>query len=278
MGLIDSCMLVQLHIAVWAARRHDKDVDADVAARAGSKVNKGRFNKSLLPDDAPSYKAVTQAATAMRDWYYMHTLLWNTGSRILSGTHFQTFADGAYARRDTFLRATDVFCAEYPSLRLAARPELNGLWKAGDYPADVRAKFRCNVAYLPVTFNADDFRQTLNDDERRLIEQSAIESIEAATGDAFQRLHKALTAMVTKLHDPDATYRDSLFGNLAELCDVLPGLNITHDARLDAAIDAIRAELTSVPPQTARTDKTVRADTARKAEELAASMAGFFVP
>ncbi|MEI7819350.1 MAG: hypothetical protein WCK55_00400 [Verrucomicrobiota bacterium] len=89
--------------------------------------------------------------------------------------------------------------------------------------------------------------------------ESRVEKAEAsAKADVARRLAEPLAAIVNRLSDKDAIFRDSLIGNLREICDLMPALNITGDAKLEAACKRIRAELYHTDANLCRENSTVR--------------------
>ncbi len=109
--------------------------------------------------------------------------------------------------------------------------------------------------------------------------ESRVEKAEAnAKADVARRLSEPLAAIVNRLSEPDAVFRDSLLGNLREICDLLPALNITGDPTLEAARKRIRAELYHTDADLCRENAAVRGATARKAQEILDTMTGYFEP
>ena len=53
-NLATKAMLVDLSIRAWNARKFDKKITKEVAQRHGTTEKAGRYNKNLLPFDAPS--------------------------------------------------------------------------------------------------------------------------------------------------------------------------------------------------------------------------------
>lgn len=59
-------LLVWLTISGWSARRYDRQVTNKVNAQYAASTDAGRYNKHLLPGDAPSYKALTALLGAIQ--------------------------------------------------------------------------------------------------------------------------------------------------------------------------------------------------------------------
>jgi len=70
-------------------------------------------------------------------------------------------------------------------------------------------------------------------------------------------------------------FRDSLVGNVRDLVDMLPGLNITGDAGIEALMADMREYLTVHDANTLRTDETVRSEVAARADRIVANLADY---
>ena len=267
-------MLVNLSITSWTARKHDKKITAEVAANHNASEAMGRYNKLLIPADAPTYKAVGQAANAARTAHYEQTLPWaDDGARILPATNYIEYSRRLQVLRTEFDNAVRAFVADYPTLQANAQRVLNGLYNADDYPTvtELRDKFSFGTRVMPLP-DAGDFRVTLDADDvqsiRAEIEHNVNESIAQAQGDLYNRLFTAVSRMVERLSDDKAIFRDSLIINLRELCDLVPRLNLTGDANLEALRVRIEKSLALFEPDDLREDKALRASVAKIAAKI----------
>lgn len=272
-------MLINLSITSWTARKHDKKITSEVAANHNTSESAGRYNKNLLPMDSATYKAVTQAANAARTAHYEQTLPWSDeGSRILPAANYIEYSTRLQRLHNEFDNAVAAFIADYPTLQNNAQRLLNGLYNAEDYPsvAELRSKFSFSTKVLPLP-DANDFRVSLDEDDvqaiRSEIERNVQDSINAAQGDLYERLFSAVSRMVDRLSDDKAIFRDSLVINLRELCDIIPRLNLTGDANLEALRVRIEKSLASFEPDDLRDDKALRASVAKMASKVQADMA-----
>lgn len=274
-------MLVSLNISLWTARKLDRKVTAEVNSLHAASADAGRYNKHLLPGDAKSLETVRKLAQGARDTYYTQTLPWSAdGARILPAAMFMEFSATMRNAAQAFNQARDEFLADYPTLKANARILLNGMFKEEDYPtpADIARKFGFALNFSPVP-DAGDFRVAIADDQaeaiRRQIEATAQEAEARAMRDLWQRLHDATAAMVDRLSTPDAIFRDSLIGNMRELLDILPRLNVAQDPALAAMADEAERKLAAYHPQDLRDDKATRAMVAADAAAIMARMSDY---
>ena len=279
MNLSEKAMLVNLSIAQWSGRKLDRVVTDEVVVAHSADRDAGRWNKSLVLGRA--LEAVKRAANDARTCHYQHSLPWtDDGARILTAAHFlgYTAKVGEYERR--FNAAADDFARDYPSFVTAARSGLGDMFNEADYPpaADVRRRFSVSVDFRPLPCG-DDFRVDLSADDVARIKGDIEASVQTATAEAmrdlWRRLYEAVRHVSDKLKDGDAIFRDSLIGNVRELVDLLPALNLTGDTDLAAAVVEVKGKLADLDPQALRDHETDRAQAARTADEIARKMAGY---
>jgi hypothetical protein len=280
-------MLISLNIQQWTGSKHDKKVSEEVAVAHQSDVSMGRFQKRLVAKEAlEKLRGITSAA---RHEHYNRTLPWQDGgSRILSSKGYFDYSEKMREYSAQWDTAVAEFIADYPNMVQDARRRLNGLFKDEDYPTVQRMKrkfsFKFDVLPMPT---AKDFRVELGDEEtarvRSEIEQSVNESIRAAMADVWARLHEVVTRMQERLTvysvDKDGAvshaFRDSIVGNIRELLDTLPTLNITEDNNLTEIAQQIEQELCAHTPDELREDEAARKQTAEAAEQILTSMEAY---
>ena len=280
-------ILVSLNIQQWTGSKHDKKVSEEVATAHQSDVSMGRFQKRLVAKEAlEKLRGITSAA---RHEHYNRTLPWQDGgSRILSSKGYFDYAEKMREYSAQWDAAVAEFVAEYPQMVQDARRRLNGLFKDEDYPTLQRMcrKFAFRFDVLPMP-TGKDFRVELGDEEtarvRSEIEQSVNESIRAAMADVWARLHEVVTRMQERLTaysvDKDGTvshaFRDSIVGNIRELLDTLPTLNITEDDTLKQMAQRVEQDLCAFTPDQLREDEAARKQTAQAAEQILTSMEAY---
>ena len=178
-----------------------------------------------------SFKAVVTAASDLRHTHYFHTLPWGQdGARILTALNFDNYSTIIRGKTAAYQQVADAFALDYPSLKAKAMHELNGMYNAADYPANIRKRFDVEMSIMPLP-DATDFRVALSDDSvakiRANIEVELQRTTAVAMQEPYQRLYDHISRVVERLQDPKGTFRDTLVTGLAELCHVLPALNLT---------------------------------------------------
>ena len=138
--------------------------------------------------------------------------------------------------RGAFERAVKGFVEDFPHLKIAAKRELNGMYNEADYPTNIGAKFGVDIVFMPLP-DSQDFRASLAEhavaEIKEGIQAELQKTMAAAMRDPYERLYSHISRMVERLSDKKAVFRDTLVTGLADLCAILPGLNLTGDERLD---------------------------------------------
>ena len=184
-----------------------------------------------------------------------------------------------------FNEAVSTFVNQFQGLVSQYKSQLGSLFRPEDYPSieELRGKFSLETKVMPMP-EAGDFRVSLGNEERDRIKRQITASVEAsltvARRELWQRAYDAVSHMAERLQsykaEESGTTRlhASIVTNLMKLVDVMPKLNIAHDAELERLTEEIRSRLL-VNPDMLRKSETVRTETARAASQIAARMAGY---
>lgn len=278
-SLKDKAMLCRLSITQWTARKLDKRVTDETNRTHGASSDAGRYNKLLIAGDA--LKRIQQAATAGRDAFYTLSLPWkNDGARIVPAAAYPKLSAELRRLHNAFDSAVADFVREYPAYVADARVRLNGMFNSADYPDawEIRARFTWTVDIENVPCG-DDFRVELASGEidaiRQQINEQTQRAMAAGMRDVWQRLYDCVSHAASKLREPDAIFRDSLIGNIRDLCDILPALNFTDDNNLEQLRADVVSKLACNSPDELRDNKQARARVAADAAAIVDSMSAF---
>jgi hypothetical protein len=278
--LHEKALLVTLSLSMFSPKKTDKGITKKVLAEHGAADGTLRVAKRLLPDEA--VEPIRKLHSDTRDYHHKHTVAWSDDNeRLLHSIHFLEYSDQMRRFHTQADQLAEEFVREYPHFIAEARIQLNGAFKASDYPAQsvIRDKFAFRCDYKPVP-DGGDFRISVQrevmDELRASVDARVAEATNLARLDVARRLAEPLAAMVNRLSHPDAVFRDTLITNLRDICDLLPNLNITDDPTLESARQRILAELYQADADLLRENPTVRASTARKAQSILDTMTGYF--
>lgn len=284
--LTTRALLVDVSVSLWQARKLDKEETRAVKAKYGITRDITKVvNTALTPEESREYARVLTAGGKIRTVHYAHTLPWAQDGRIVSTAKYDEWADAIRTAFDEFDSALAEFYPVYPALVQNAKLIRNGMWKASDYPSEsaLRRKFKRSCASLPLP-TANDFRVQMDSDTvtamQKELEEWYSEGLANITEEVIERLKKALTAIYDNISREDfggkKTCRDSIFTNLAELCETLPALNPANSPKVSKLIEDIRTSVNPTP-QTAeacRKNPAARAETARAVSDILQKMGG----
>ena len=283
-NLTEKAMLVRQAVNVWSGRKFDKKVTREVLDHHNAQTDAGRWNKSLVAKAALG--DVNRAANLARSHHYEHTLSWEDwGARILPAAAYFDYMNEQRGFKTAFDAAADQFERNYVQYVSDAKAALNGMFDPNDYPDvyDIRARFDFETIVSPLP-DSDDFRVSLNASEVQRI-QADIESrtrniLHDATDECWKRLYKSVEHMTERLSDADNRFHDTLVGNLRDLVDLLPKLNIADDPQLermrqDVATKLCRNDPSVLRPNSKDFDKAAREQQADDAEQILDAMSGY---
>lgn len=274
----NSNLLYRPSVSIWTARKNDKDESVKVNKGAGAVDGVANVTKQLLPG-CVELEAVKTCASAFREWVRSRTLEWDTGWRIGQVAKHMDFMAEAGDQMREFDTLVEAFVDAYALAYSNAQFTLAGMFKAADYPgiAEVRGKFRISLDVMPMP-NTDDFRVVdgvpLEEVARlcAVTEEAVNTRVKNAMTEAYDRLFAVVSklgATLTRFGNKEVNrFNDTLLGNIAELVDAMPALNITGDPRLDALAADARL-LLSYDIADLRKDEGTRRAAIKEADALA---------
>lgn len=275
--LQQNALLVSFSASQWTARKLDKEITNEVHTSHNAKEDAGRYNKLLIAKEHtdPIAKVVNKART----FHYEKTLAWgDNNERLLSTKMYFDYLTEMINLKSEFETAVRNFLANYDRVIDEAKIRLNGMFKQSDYPSrnEIESKFAFSYQFMPVPDN--DIRLNLQNDELDKIKASVEAAVKNRLADAVKeiwtRVKDSLTAMRNKLQDSDAIFRDSLFSNVWELVELLPKLNVTDDANINAICNDMAA--LKYTPDEVRANAASRNNAAKEVDDILKKFNSFF--
>lgn len=271
MCLKDKSILINLSLSKFGTTRTDHTVTGEVLLNKSANGDSGSWKTKLLPKDCT--KAINQIDNTIRKHHRMNTLPWSDkGSRILPSKNFDKYMTEIrrlHRERDALVEA---FRRMYPTYLADAQRNMGALFNPEHYPNahDAAGQFELKVTASPIP-DSDDFRVTLGDDaELKKIKADLDTEIKSAennaTIDLFDRICDPLAKIAERLSDPDAKFKDSLVGNLHDIVDLAPHLNVTDNPKLQKVVSSIKKQLSYYTPDALRNSPTDRSQAAAKAQ------------
>lgn len=278
-NLLEKAMLVDLTITQWTARKYDKNATATVEETYNTTSQAGRFRKALVAKNA--LRDIKSIVSAARDYHRFNTCAWlDNGARILPAANYMEYTAKMRKYKAELEKQVERLLQDYPRLVEEAKIMLGGLYNSDEYPElpVLKSKYSFKVQVTPIP-SGNDFRVALNTSEIKAIqtdiEARVKEATQNAIRDLWSRLFEVVNKCVEKFSDPDAIFRESLIGNMAELVELLPKLNITDNADLNKMCSTIRNKLCNLSTEELREDPKYREKAAEEAKNIMDIMSGY---
>ncbi len=278
-SLAERAMLVDLSTSFWEGRKKDNRTTEKTISDADAADDAGVFWTRIIPPE--SLKRLQSALSRGRNMHKELTLPWNdSGVRILPAAMYMQYTQAMRDARAKFDAEVETFLQDYPLIKEQAQLRLGKLYKAEWFPdrAEIRSKFRWHVMIYPLP-TAADFRVDLGDENtkqiREDIEAQVKDTVRQATGTLWEKLYTVIDKVVERLSDPEKVFKDSLIGNVVEMVDLLPKLNVTDDTHLEEMRREVAKRLAGLKPGELREDKEQRQKAADTASTILEKMKAF---
>jgi len=277
-SISSSAMLVELNISTWTGRKFDKQVSAEIDVQKQTTTRAGNYHKKLFADE-PQFEAIGKYAGNARTFHYYATMPWSdSGLRLLTTTMYFDYQKRISEMEQEFSQLVDTFLGSYDDMVARARIKLGSMFSIEDYPSkdEIRDKYRFSVKFCPVP-SVGDWRVDVGNEAQQQLNLSYAkaysENLEQAMREPWERMHEALKNMSEKLAgDKKQIFRDSLVGNVMDMCGLLDKFNVTGDARMKQARVRIENILSGVTPDALRECDDLRLDTKSKVDALLKEM------
>lgn len=278
--LTKRAMVANLSIGIWQGYRLDKAASQKITTQSNAHADAARVNKHLIPKEA--LKAVVTASGAIRTHFYDNTLPWrDNGDRLLTRKLYLKFIEEHEGLVHEFTAAVEKFITQdYPSAIEQAEFRMGALFNRSDYPtaSELRRKFYVSLDIDAIT-TAGDFRVELDQEHVDRIQAEMNRSAEQRANQAMQDVWKRLAETVgyfqERMANPKAVFRDSTVNNLAELVEMIPGLNVLDDPEIEQLRLDVKKHLTGIDPKDIRKDDELRGELAGSAKEIMDKVQGF---
>lgn len=272
----DKAMLASLNISQWTARKMDKGASKTTAETYHAEESEISTYKSTI--QKKHLDKIQKIVGKARTMHYKFTTpyTFSKGQAILATAMLPDYmAEGSKLIRE-FDAAVEDFMTVYADVRNEARTSLGDLYNDFDYPNEhqLRRKFSISYDFAPIP-KGSHLQISISEDElaemQKEIEEKVKDSMSIAMDELWQRVYTVTSALkerMTPQAGQDKTFRDSLIGNISELADILPKMNITGDAQLDEVAADLRRELASYDPAALRIDRGMRKEAAKRADAI----------
>jgi len=298
-----NAMLVALNISCAGFTRKDPKVTAQVNRDHAATANAGKYDKNLL--DPRMVEGPQRAARAARGDHERLTLPWDKAYRLLPVELFDKYVETMAEHKVRFDETVTDLADKLPALIEQRRQQLNGMFNEADYDQyrDLESLYDFKRSVRDVPTGANFYAQIVDDQAatiRAEIDKENADLLRNATEHTFQKLHAVICKIAYRLdgyeavevrkaggkkkiettrHGKPTKIYDSMIGNLADLVEILPALNVSGDAQLAALVDEIRdSELLKYNADDFRdpANKAVVETVQTQADDISERLAGFF--
>lgn len=271
--MLENAKLAKLTISQFGNTRQDIAITEDVETSKQLGKGAGKWIKAKLPPDflTPAKKY----AGLVRQWHYSLTCPWDEGYRLVADKVLAQYRAEFTAH---VLRFEEIVSEiDYNAALDKARELHNGTFDPKDYPTaeEFRRAFGATLDILPVpraahltVSNLENLAADQIEEMRQNLENRNEVRLAAAVENVWARLLEPVQAMADKLANPDAVFRDTLVGNIQDICARVDALNITGNSELARAAQEIKTNLASLDVETLRSDKIERKEVAQKAAAI----------
>lgn len=276
MSLTTECMIINICVSRWAARKQDKAAAKKLNADANASDDASQVHKVLVPKE--SLDKLTSLDQAMRNQLKKYSLPWKEGGdRIMPRRMYEQFIREHGALRAEFDAEADRFVNEiYPPIRAQAAFRMGSMFDPTDYPEphELRRRFKVSLEIDPVT-TAEDFRVKISD-AAMTVERQMTERVTRAMGQMVEEFEQVVGHFASAMENTDTKFRPSTIERLVGLADRMEAFNITNDATIRQICERLReAFAPTLEAKDLRKDDALRQSAAEEARKIMEEMSGF---
>lgn len=273
-------LLVGLTTKLPGVDKKHREASDELCEDKGVKAGAAKVIKEKFDRRNAVFADIVKSKGLLRNTFLGLTGPWqDDGLRIISARKYpqlRQLMDDMIADLNTKVEA---FVAIWATIVAQAKHDLGPLYESEDYPTAeaIRAKFKFVIEtqvipdHTNTVLDLDAARIEKLTEEATSLERERLETLSAhthtVTSEALGHMVSALREFGDEIEGTKRTrtFRDSLVKGMAQLADVLPGLNVTGDPKLDKLASDIAGKLTLADPATLRGCK-VKGDKRSEAE------------
>jgi len=286
-NLSEIAITVSVKACAWLARKPSSDAVRALQADSGATENGDQtFTAYKRLFDSTLVKAVVKARNELYKVHRELTSPWaNDGERLLKATsidHYMKKINEVVAEyKATYERFLTHYSAFYDRLEVNGRARMGKYFDADDYitPGEARAKFKCEVNYGAIAdldaWKIGGLSQSQVQEIVNKVAERERNLLHDAMKDVWYRLYEKVKKMADTLSKEDAKFHGTLITNIADVCEILPLLNLQDDPKLEEMRQEVERRVTHFDPEVLREDKLARKDAADTAKDLADKINGY---
>jgi hypothetical protein len=249
----------------------DLNITEEVVASKNAQSDMGIFVKKIMQN--PEFARTTAAYRAIDVYHKKMTVPWNDrAERLLALKSYFDYTDKMRRLKQECESSVHHFLSNFGDLVAAEHSRLGDSFAYEDYPSveELERKYKVDFLVTPLQ-NLDDIRVSLPEADlakmRADCEQVFDHKLQAISHDLWVRLHKSIKRMCDNLEKNSRIY-DTMLGNIYELVDMLPTLNVGQDPQLDYMTTEIKERLLSYNTEDIKKDDKVKARATDDANDI----------
>lgn len=282
--LQDKALLVKPSLSRFTPYKFDRNMSNTTAQAYGAESGSIRTTKRLV--NCAEYKDIEKKDTEIRQFVYHNTRPWlDDGWRILATEMYFDVTEKLsklFCERESFVA---LFVEKWPEIKAEAASSLGEAYNGDDFPDNVASRFSASLDFMPIPRMGDFRLENVSADDVARIEADTLRKIDDQfkPTDLWKRVYDAVERISDRLHaygtDGNGKvvnkFHDTLIGNLRDLCDVLPKLNVSDDEALNAMHRRLEQELCFYDPSELRENEIARVDVASAADRILEEVKGW---
>lgn len=224
-------------------RKATNDAEQANNAHGAIKAQKMLYPKHLIDP-------IVSKESEIREYLRRNTIEWGiSGMFLLPTGRFMDVATQMGKYEVERAQLVTVFAQNWANVMQQAEQQQGSLFDPSVYPdvSDVVNQFTMHVQYLPVGDLGNGLFDTVEKDLKDAITQEVERTSQTILAEAQQqpleRLLDAVFNVYDKLSRDDSRIYESLMDELNSITALIPALNVTGDARLDALAEECREKL-----------------------------------
>jgi hypothetical protein len=233
--LASKAVLMRLSIGSPGTQRADRATSEKVKASEHLGQNSGKWVKELYPPDAMA--GIRKLDGEAQRYHSAVTLPFDTGCGILPAGLIIEYGDRMRQFKSKRGLLIAEFIAQHPSFIEWAQREHNGTFDASLYDAE-KAKaafyFRTEPIPVPDSCHFESTVTSLLGVDAEGVDQRVRDASVEAQRELLRRMIEPVAHMARTLAKDSPKIFDTLTGNLSEMAELVPKLNLAGDAELDA--------------------------------------------
>lgn len=272
MGIEKHGILVACHIVnQYYNRKIDSRLSVEVAQAHHAKHSDDKYYRT--PFSKSYTKSINRAVQAVYNTWKKYTTPWDATYRLLPVKNLFQFREAMDVKRNALRLAVTQFVNNMDVIKADMRQRRQGLYNEDDYPTadDMADRFNVVLDSRPVPLQGD-WRVDLPAAELEALRAESAKQYQkgamAAAREGFIRLESSLVHLRDILRRPKARLFASHFDRLREWVEIVPGLNVANDERLNVAVKRVNEEVLPLTLKLLRTDMKYRVDASKTITEI----------